>query len=279
LFFRDQQFSNENRDLRNRLALVQQQTTEDKTLMIGLQLSNEELSKKANDLTDLAENLESLAMIQSVDHIVVVYKTTGGGTFVPTMPIPDVVVPPGRPDTQPCAAEYVYSDFRIDITGRPLEQKIVYDLHQQFEIVEVQGKNEEGQTVFLTQVFELNGESRVEELKISKRSAASLDESDRKFRWWNPHLELGIQGQVLGDVDIGPQLTFSALSYGRSKVENDLRFLSLGASVLNDSIAPTLIPIEVNVSRNLPLVTDIWLGPSVNYDKGIGLGISLNTTL
>jgi hypothetical protein len=70
------------------------------------------------------------------------------------------------------------------------------------------------------------------------------------------------------------------MAYGRTVNDNDWRFIRLGAGVTTkENWFLELDPVQYNLGRYIPLISDLWLGIGVAYDGSWGLGISIGTTL
>lgn len=90
------------------------------------------------------------------------------------------------------------------------------------------------------------------------------------FRF-DPHLALGLDAgasfkPLHGEFTPNVQLSF--FSYGRTKVNPDWLFLGLGAGYETQSknVAVMITPLEYNVGKVLPLVNNLYVGPSVSID-------------
>lgn len=103
---------------------------------------------------------------------------------------------------------------------------------------------------------------------------------DKGMYWWNPRLGLGTAAT---SGLAGPRLDFSIASYGRTKVDMDWRFLTLGVGYHNDpegnkNIFGVFEPVSYNVGKVIPVVENLFLGATITHDGsdvGYGLGVSV----
>ncbi len=98
---------------------------------------------------------------------------------------------------------------------------------------------------------------------------------------FNPRIYLGIDGGMITNspahAELTPNVGLSFFSYGQTKVSPQWSFLTLGLGYATQQQAPVLIlsPINYNVGKNLPLVDNLHVGPSVSIDADRNLGLYL----
>ncbi len=109
---------------------------------------------------------------------------------------------------------------------------------------------------------------------------------EAEFRF-SPRLYLGIGAGVgidlatqeaddpIAEFEAVPSLEFSFFSYGKTKVNPDFTVLNVGLGVhLNDPKPALLVsPFNYNIGQDLPLVDNLFVGPSVSIDTNGELGI------
>lgn len=112
------------------------------------------------------------------------------------------------------------------------------------------------------------------------------EKPEAKFRF-SPRLYLGVEagGYVypLPRPEVLPNLQVSLFSYGQTKVNPTWTFLGLGIGYGSQTktLGFVLTPVRYNVARHLPLVENLYIGPSVmvNTTGGIailgGIGVGL----
>lgn len=97
---------------------------------------------------------------------------------------------------------------------------------------------------------------------------------------FNPKLYLGAEvGAILNDpmFNHAYNLSLSLFSYGKSKVLPTWTFVNLGLGYSLNTENPILMlsPINYNLAEHLPLVTNLYIGPSVSVDKSKNIGLYL----
>lgn len=92
---------------------------------------------------------------------------------------------------------------------------------------------------------------------------------EAKWSWWNPRLFMGVDGGVnVSDMtgEFTPNINIGFMSYGRYKVQPDFSILELGLGygVASDNLQLVITPFTYNIGRHIPLMNNMYLGPSVN---------------
>ena len=98
-------------------------------------------------------------------------------------------------------------------------------------------------------------------IKIEKAEWVMEDKSENSFRV-NPRIALE---SVAGMDESYPALSLSMFSYGKTKRDMLWRFLDVSAGG-SKSLAVGLTPFSYNVGNNLPLVDNLFVGPTIKYD-------------
>ena len=101
----------------------------------------------------------------------------------------------------------------------------------------------------------------------------SLDLDPKNIRWakaepkekgwrWNPRLNLG---SSFTNSVFYPSLGMSLLSYGRTDRDMDWKFFSFSLGGDSNNFYGDITPVEWNLGNNIPLVENLFVGPSVSY--------------
>ncbi len=105
-----------------------------------------------------------------------------------------------------------------------------------------------------------------------------------KFSFFNPHLYLGIDpayniNSMQGEFT--PNLGIAFMSYGKFKNNVDLAVLQLGVGygIISKKPEFLLTPITYNIGKNIPLMNNLHVGPSLQLNTSgevsIGIGIKV----
>ncbi len=126
-------------------------------------------------------------------------------------------------------------------------------------------------------------------LKIASSQFKEVASKANKFRWWDPHIDLGITNAVaFSDPPYyapGIDLGLSVITYGQTSHNNLLKILrvGIGMNVTEEGYDGYLIlePVKYNIGSALPLVSSLYVGggPTYSFDQHWGIGITLGTTL
>lgn len=118
-------------------------------------------------------------------------------------------------------------------------------------------------------------ESKGKKYPIAIKSVQwEIDPIKTKSFSFNPRLSVA---GVFGTEGIFPALSCSFFSYGKTKVDNTLRFLEIGVGGDDQNVYGMLSPISYNIGENIPLISNLFIGPVVtlNWDRKIGYGLSV----
>lgn len=96
---------------------------------------------------------------------------------------------------------------------------------------------------------------------------------------FNPRLYLSLNGGVLinpPQLETIPNLYLSLFSYGQTKINPTWSFLGIGLGYEINKRNPTFIlsPVNYNVAKHLPLVDNLYVGPTVSVDTNRNIGIT-----
>lgn len=162
-----------------------------------------------------------------------------------------------------------YSDFRIDIQGDAIKQEIAYKLHQRFRGQFIESTLPNGVQNHYFKLYELDEKGNdVGELNLTKFDVIKSSTIKDHMMWWSPRLDLAIGTGVTQSKTFGwnADLGLSLSSYG--KIEHDLlfRFFRFSFGFSTDGVTLGFTPIQYNLGRPLPLLTNLWIGPFAAFN-------------
>lgn len=197
--------------------------------------------------------------------------------------------------TQIQAKNIFFKDLPFAIVYFDASKKDPWNLktdNLELKIDTVLGERSDKHFVFYHKVS-LENKSRPElankkfDLEVVKSTWLQVTPQENTFRFWNPHLDLGIVGATspynFADGLLGAELGFSFISYGKYENDNVLRFLRFGLGFrFNEYVGlfGSITPITLNLGSFIPFITDLWLHPIVLFEKnGLYIGAGFSTTL
>jgi hypothetical protein len=147
----------------------------------------------------------------------------------------------------------------------------------------VLGEDEDGRHFAYSKMFiDVGGKSYTVPIAENK----VMEEYPSSKFGFDPSLYMGIDGGMImqnSNGEIMPNLGVSFFSYGTRKSNPEWNFLTLGLGYASQSksIAAFLSPANYNVGKLLPLVDNMFVGPSVSIDmnKNIGLFVGIRVGL
>jgi len=169
-----------------------------------------------------------------------------------------------------------YSDFRIDLEGDALNQTLSYKLHQRFRLQFIETKLLTGARNHYAKLWELDDKgNKLKELTVTKFEVIRGEELPDKMFWWNPKLDLGIHGGITtsGDGTVLFDLGLSTSSYGKTPNDIFIRFFRLSAQYYLNGFSVGFSPVQYNLGRHLPLVSNLWITPNLSYAPVDKVGI------
>lgn len=139
---------------------------------------------------------------------------------------------------------------------------------QTYELNVVETENKDGTFNKYAELYFYNDqmeEVRGERFKLNVDNIewAKVERKEKFFDWWNPRLSL--TGSVATN-GIYPSLSLSAMSYGKTTVDMDWQFLTVGLGSDGESLFGHFEPVSWNIGKPLPLVDNLFVGPAVSYD-------------
>lgn len=163
---------------------------------------------------------------------------------------------------------FSYSDFRLTLAGDAIKKKLSYNLHQNFRAQVIETRTPDGKRQHYATLYELDDKgNEVGKAKLDKFEVVVSDNLPNRFRWFNPKVDLRVGVGVTNQVD--PSWTvdggISFMSYGKTEDDIAWRFARVGAGVTKNDFSLSLSPFQYNIGKNLPLLSNTWLSPSVSY--------------
>lgn len=159
----------------------------------------------------------------------------------------------------------------------------------EFQINTILGTNKDDQLIPVHELLVFNNKDpdnvgKPYKLDVTSSTFKQTRPTEKTFFLWAPHVDFGfnagatLNGSGVYGVDVG----FSTMAYGRTKNDNTWRFVR-GSFGLRDRFSDpqfTLSPVGYNIGEPLPILSDVWLYPTVGFGfkDAYGLGFSLSTT-
>lgn len=151
-------------------------------------------------------------------------------------------------------------------------------LPRKYESITVLGQDEDGRHYAYSK-FQIETNGKIYTVPIS--SAKLVEEYPNSKFSFNPRLYLGIDGGIIINspihAEITPNIGLSFFSYGKTKVSPQWSFatLGLGYSTQQKDIVLILSPINYNIGKDIPLIDNLYIGPSFSVDVYGNLGLYL----
>lgn len=142
----------------------------------------------------------------------------------------------------------------------------------------VLGKDKDGRTYAYTK-FKIAVDGQ--EYTIPITEAKISEEVPKESFHFSPRLYLGVDFGAIANppmrFEAMPDLGLNFFSYGKTKLDIDWTFLTLGLGYETQTkgIALYLSPVDYNVAKNLPFVDNLFLGPAFSLDPKGNFGVYL----
>jgi hypothetical protein len=149
---------------------------------------------------------------------------------------------------------------------------------REYNIATVVGKDENQRSYFYNKVT-VNVDGKPHDLPI--KSATTKEEyPEDKWNFWNPRLFVGVDGGVgVNPVEgkFTPSVNLGIMSYGKYSNQPDFSVLEVGAGFDAISKKPQLIltPAAYNVGKHIPLMNNMYVGPSVQVGTDANVSVML----
>ena len=296
-------------DTVNQLTLIQKSIVEQKQLLDNISRAQaqyvskgdlEAFAKQQNiDLSVIQKDLDSLnAQVQAISGITIVSKeqkqTNLPSTTTTPGENPTPVTPGSDPfgylsNTQHLSLNEKFSNTDVPFAnvsfsawrGKPWDLSIAERKYSITSVLGVDSKNKH----YMYNKFAIQTSGKTYDIKIDDNKF--LEEMPQStFKWFNPQLFLGIDGAInisriplMGE--FSPHINLGIMTYGKFDNQPDLSILQVGIGygITNKTPQVVISPIQYNVGNNIPLMHNLYIGPSIqigiNGDIGIGAGLKV----
>lgn len=179
------------------------------------------------------------------------------------------------------------SDLPLGVVGFSAAKENPWDVEiypRKYNLTTVAAVNEDGKSIYYNKfTVESNGQT----VTIPIDSANFVEEYPSSKFHFNPRLYMSLDAGVMAaklngsSVDsfgeISPNLQVFLLSHGRTKLDTNWTFLGVGAGYepLNESVNFMLSPVNYNIGKPIPLIENLFLGPSLSIDVKGQIGVYL----
>lgn len=149
---------------------------------------------------------------------------------------------------------------------------------RQYNSVTVLG-TDENQRIYAYNKFIIKTEGKDYEVLVTN-SQIRQEYPNAKFTFFNPRLYLGFDaGMNIKSVDgmVGPSINLQISSYGKYKTQPDLSILQVGAGydAVSKNANFTLTPVSYNVGQHIPLMNNLYIGPSIGVNATGNINVSI----
>jgi hypothetical protein len=168
-----------------------------------------------------------------------------------------------------------------DVTFEAWKEKpwSVNVLPRQYKLHTILGQDEDGRHYVYNQ-FQIEADGKTHNIPVDQSEVVEkLPEASFRF---DPHINLGVvvgPSIATGSLDpdepkvqaeVMPTLDVSLFSYSETKANPEWRFLGIGVGYESQrqNLGIILNPVEYNLGRHIPLINNLYLGPTVGVDLG-----------
>ncbi len=139
---------------------------------------------------------------------------------------------------------------------------------RQYSLTTVTGKDDQ-QRDYVYNKFSITADGKRYDVKIND-SKYLQEYPEAKFSWWNPRIYMvaSVGIGLPAHIDFVPSLSIAMMSYGKYVNQPSWTFLSPGVGYAVDSkkVTFTINPFSYDVAQHLPLVKNLYIGPTVGLD-------------
>jgi len=291
-------------DTIKKLQTIQQSVVEQKDIGDGIiraqssYLTKEDLDKliKAQglNLDAIRKDLSSLSADVKAINITNVVTPGYDGRFIPVSGTGDPNPTPPKPN-DPVLDKYGYfaktQELKLDepfnkdlsvpfgITGFSAWQDKPWSLKvypRSYDVTTVIGQDQEGRHYAYSK-FQIEVEGKKYVVPITTAKIEEEYPSPKFF--FNPRLYLGLDGGAILTppvrAEITPSVGVSLFSYGKTKITPDWSFLTIGVGYATQTQNGVLIlsPVNYNVGKVIPLMSNFQIGPSISVDVKGNIGL------
>jgi len=184
-------------------------------------------------------------------HFIKIYKKASDGT---EFPIAWAMFHPNQPDPDKLWKTGTYPvEFNVDIIETESKDG-TYNRYAELNVENNQMKETKGNRY---------------PVKVTRIDWAKRELDTKSWSLWNPRL--GLSGIFTNDF-FAPALDLSIASYGKTDVDMDWRFLTLGIGAANvdgkNEVAFAFTPVQWNFGTAVPLINNAFIGPTAGWHDG-----------
>lgn len=182
---------------------------------------------------------------------------------------------------------FTFEDSRLKLAVDLIKEELEYHLSQKFRATVVRTVlPETGKSVFYVTVYEQNEKGEdIGQFSLEYLEALQVDQPKKTFRWWSPHLDVGLSIGLNNQAELHAtgQLGLNIMSYGLTEDDNEIRVLRINLGICGKECGSVgITPVTYNIGKQLPLLSDLWCGPNIEYtfpEGNFGFGIMIGSTL
>jgi hypothetical protein len=131
---------------------------------------------------------------------------------------------------------------------------------------------DENQRHIVYNKFTINVNGKNYDIQIAKAQTKEIY-PEARFSWWNPRLFAGMDvGSSISNpaLEATPSLNLGIMSYGQFKNQPYFSIfeVGLGYGMTSKRMQMLLTPFSYNIGRHLPLIDNLYVGPSVHVGTG-----------
>ena len=147
---------------------------------------------------------------------------------------------------------------------------------REYSSVTVLGQDEDGRHYAYSQ-FQVTVDGETQKVDITESQIVEKYPS-AKFRW-DPAMymavDFGLVANPPAHAEVTPNLGVTLFSYGKTKLHPTFTFVGIGLGYATQTQAPVLMlaPVNYNIGEPLPLIKNLYIGPSLSLDVDGNIGI------
>jgi len=150
---------------------------------------------------------------------------------------------------------------------RVLPLTITYELSLTLAGEIVESRLPDGGINHYAQIWAVDREGKkVKQLEFEELTFIVRDETTPRFWWWAPHIDIGLLAgaHTTAEFSMGGSAGMSFMGYGHTKNDLSWRYPRLSFDYVEEP-AIGITPVLYNLGENLPLISDLWVGPHVTW--------------
>jgi hypothetical protein len=174
----------------------------------------------------------------------------------------------GQPDQKTNQITLKYKDYRIDITVDVLKNLFSYNLHQKFTGEWVEAILPNGAVTHFMKIYELDDKGqKVNPIELTDFKVTIEDKTNGKkhFYAWDPQIDFALSASTSNRLHMltGTEIGFSMMGYGKTKDDNDWRFIRFAVGATKGGYSGNFSPVCYNIGKPLPIIKDLLMCPTV----------------